>query len=333
MNESKVSQSIYGAAYLESISTASSYHRRFQVRPNLGEKIRHHLEFAELNLQTNIFPAFSLPQDAAVLHPAPSDDIEWLTFSAQAALSGDILKRWQELIPDRDKIRGRTGTKIAISNMAQGNSINAGYDNPQYFDDIAMIRALGIALVHRDNEELMRQSVLIDAGVTHAEDGIWAAEAVGSLVWNLVNSIDRDIAISETVAQLPSDSWVSATVSRALRQCDSAQGVFDRILVLEREIIDQVPSHPNSAPETLACLLAHAKYATSISEFLFAGLAHPRLADSLPALHGALAGLLFDKTWLPKEISSTIPPLTGCCLPRMAGLSLGQLIEQIATGS
>ena len=329
MSQNKITQSIFGAAYLESISAPSSYHLRFQVRPNLGEKIRHHLDFAESHLQTNFFPAFSLPKDASVLHPTPSDDLEWLMFSAQAALSGDIRKRWQELIPNLESIRARTGTKIALSNAKSGNLTAAGYDNPQYFDDIAMIRAVGIALVHRNNQDLMRQSVRADAGFTHAQDGLWAAEAIADLTWKLFNSADKRTAITETVAQLPANTWLSATVSRALTSCALAKSGFERILILEREVIDQVPSHPNSAPETLACLLAHALYAQSVSEFLMAAFAHPRLADSLPALHGALASLLFDEAWLPAEIVPQIAPLTGCCLPNLAGASLSQLVQQI----
>lgn len=332
MTDTKVAQSIYGAALLDSLSTPASYHLRLKVRPNLGEKLRDHLRFAEENMQTNIFPAFSLPQHSSILHPTPSDDLEWLAFSAKASLHGNITEYWNQLIVNISNVRGRTGTRIALTNRKNGNYVNSGYDNPQYFDDIAMIRAVGISLVNRYSEQDLQQSIEEDATITHALDGVWAAKAVGFLIWKLFNSVDRRSAILETVSELPNDSWINITSRRAIERCSSANSVFERVMVLEKEVIDQVPSHPNSAPETFSCLIAHALYSQSLNEFLFAAFAHPRLADSLPALHGALAGLLFDTDWVPSILASQIPPLTGCCLPNLAGLGLMDLIEQITLG-
>ena len=332
MPHSMIPKVIFGAALAESFTESAAYHHRFQIRPNLSEKIRHHLEFADSHAQTNIVGTFSLPRKSESLSPAPADDLEWLAFSALAAISGNIKSYWASLIPIFDQIRARTGTKIALQNLRDGNVEFSGYDNPQYFDDISLIRAVGIALVNHESRELFEQNVVIDCQITHALDGVWAAQAMGMLVWQLLAGSDRNTAIENCILTVPTNSWLRRDLNRAMAAAAQTKNVFERVMNLEDAIVDRVSSHPNSAVETLSILLAHARFASNLDEFLLSGYLHPRLNDSLPALHGSVAALLFDPSWNPESSLKPDQTLTGSCLPQLAGLSLRTLVAQIDKG-
>jgi len=329
MTRTKINQVVFGAALAESLTASSLYHRRDQVRANLGEKIRQHMQFAESKKQTNIVSAFSLPKDSKTLKPLPSDDLEWFAFSALAALSTDSIEYWYQLLPKLDEVSARTGTKIALKNLLLGNKDFAGYDNPQYFDDISMIRAIAIALVHRDSPANFAQALRADISLTHALDGLWAGTAVGELAWQLLNGASRNEAISKAISSIPSETWLGNSVQQGLSATEGVSGLFERVLILEDKVIDRVSSHPNTAPETSACLFAHAMQSHSSAEFLMASFLHPRLSDSLPALHGALATLLFNDEWVPNSYIQENSALVGCAIKDLAGLRLGTLAEEI----
>jgi len=329
MSKEIIEQVVFGAALVESLTDSSSYHRRNLIRPNLGEKIQYHLKFAEENNQTNIVQVFSLPRDSSALDPLPSDDLEWFAFSALASLSGDTHKYWLDLLPKYQQISARVGTKIALANHLAGNHRFAGYDNPQYFDDISLIRAIAIALVHRNSRANFERDLAIDISFTHALDGLWAAYAVGELTWLLLNGASKEVALDKAIKSIPASSWLESNVNQALEVSSGARGIFDRVNRIERSIINRVPSHPTSAPETLACLFAHARFAQSQSEYLMSGYLHSRLLDSLPALHGALAALLFGEQWIPRSYLESSVELVGCSLPEMAGLPLSTLCQLI----
>lgn len=329
MSKEIIERVVFGAALAESLTESSSYHRRNLIRPNLGKKIQYHLEFAQKNKQTNIAQVFSLPRDSSALDPLPSDDLEWFAFSALAAISGDTHKYWLDLLPKYQQISARVGTKIALVNHLAGNHRFAGYDNPQYFDDISLIRAIAIALVHRNSRANFERDLAIDISFTHALDGLWAAYSVGELTWLLLNGASREDALDIAIKGIPASSWLESSVIQALEVSNGASDIFDRVIRIEKSIINRVPSHPNSAPETLACLFAHARFSQSQSEYLMSGYLHSRLLDSLPALHGALSALLFGEHWIPKSYLESSPELVGCALPEMAGLRLNTLCQRI----
>jgi hypothetical protein len=321
---------IYGAALAESLSAPSTYHRRHLVRENLSKKIRDHLEFADNNYQTNIISAFSLPRGSSVLAPRASDDLEWLTFSAIAAISGDIAGAWKNLAHTDEKIWARAGTQIALRNIRTGNFKYSGHDNPLYFDDISGIRAIGIALVFKDSALSAEGGIETDSGITHYSDGVWFAQVIGKLCWLLLNGENKSTAIEESLRLVPTDSWTSNLVQVALASTAGISNVFERVLILDSKIIDRTPSHSNIAPETLACLISHALNATTAEQFLASAFLHDRMSDSLPALHGALASLLFKQEWLPHGFLEQDLRLAGCSLPHLADFSLLDLADQIA---
>lgn len=329
MMRSQLEQIIFGSALAESLTADSRYHRRFLIRETLGDKLRDHGQFAEQHNQTNIFQAFSLPGRSEILDPSPGDDLEWLAFSALSAIEGDLFKVWKSLADSREKIRARTGTQIALKNLSAGNYEFSGYDNPQYFDDICLIRAIGIALVHRKNFNGMLKVIQEDIGFTHALDGIWAAESIAALTNNLLSGITRSDAIAEAIEMVPAGSWTAHTFEIAMAVAKSTNNLWDRVIALEQKIVNPVNSHANSAPETLACLLVHARYSANIQEFLFSGFLHSRYSDSMPALAGALASVIFNEDWVPKAYISPSKQLDGVCLPQFKNYPLSHLVREI----
>jgi hypothetical protein len=69
--------------------------------------------------------------------------------------------------------------------------------------------------------------------------------------------------------------------------------------------------------------------AKSSNDFLLAGTIHKRKLDSMPALLGAIAGLIHGDEWIPAEFIANGSDLDGVCIPSLKGKSLTGLVEKI----
>jgi hypothetical protein len=266
---------------------------------------------------------------------------------------------WHELArmraADPGSVRGRIGTVMALENLARGlHPPASGNDTPHYFDDIACIRGLAAGLLRPGDPSGAAALAAHDAEVTHALDGVWAARATAALLAVLLGGTtvggtapdvgtptsgeqpDRaDDAIQRAIdaarAELSPDTWCAAVVAECLAVADEAARATKTAPLLlgaqlEREAVDHVYGYANQAPATLGLLLAHLRTARNGSDLLLGALAHPRHADALVPLAGAVAGAAFDDVGFP-EPPETLP---GTCIRALAGTRLGSVVAAVS---
>ncbi len=327
----RIEGTVFGIAFGDGIAAPSATNRLGILAPKRIMRMRSLSEYADENMHTTRPIPYTHAQAGALLNPSPSDDTEWFAFVLKYLSEGQTsLKAWQDLSKQREQIRARTGTKIALKNLANGlTSPESGHDNPHYFDDISLIRAVAIALIFYSNNEKMLAKVEEDVTVTHSEDGLYCAKAVANLFAEILRGASKEDAIKSALRVLPEDSWSDKLVHDALAKANQIKNTFARTMVLEEQFIENIYAYPISAPETLGLLLAHFANTESPEDLVSSTLNHKRKLDSLPPLAGALAGAFYGSSWLPKNSVSAEINIDGVCIPALRGTKVRQLVDLI----
>lgn len=329
--ESKIRGAVLGLAFGDAMSFPSTTHRLRLLNVKRSNRMISLTQFA-FDQKQNTYPTvYTHAQSVEFLAPRPTDDSEWLYFSADIHLSGVEPKTaWTKLANSDEDLRGRTGTLMALDNLKGGKMPpESGHDNPHYFDDMAMVRSLAAALIFRGNEARVIEKTKSDAEVTHSEDGIYCALALATVATSLLSDESVDSVIAKALKQLPDGSWSQRVVTDALNATAGAKSVTEVAYVLEEVVIDRIYSYSISAPESLALVLCYLKVAKSSNDFLLAGTIHKRKLDSMPALLGAIAGLIFGDEWIPSGFIANGSDLDGVCIPSLKGKSLADLATRI----
>ncbi len=96
--------------------------------------------------------------------------------------------------------------------------------------------------------------------------------------------------------------------------------------LLEHQIVDHVYSYGIAAAETVPVALALTTASQGrIAEAVPAAACLSRVADSAPALVGALTGALGGGAAIPASWRESCRILSGCTLPRLTGTDLVEL--------
>jgi|694.fasta_scaffold12068_4 ADP-ribosylglycohydrolase len=330
----RITGTIFGLSFGESSALPSATHRLAILAPKRIARMKTLGEFADNNKQTTRPFPYTHAQPSYMLNPRPSDDTEWFAFVAGYLLnSQESLAEWTLLAETLSDIRARTGTKIALRNLLEGKLPPAsGHDNPHYFDDISMIRALAVSTFRFDNLKVLDLRVNEDISITHSEDGLYCAMAVAHLHASLLRGETISVAIENALNQLPEDSWSKFAVTSMIQRTSSERSILQRYALLETHEMENIYAYPVSAPETLGLLCAHLQHASSPEDLIFAGLMHKRKLDSLPALMGAIAGAIYGTEWIPKEFKESNIALEGVCIPALKGITLGSICDRYLAG-
>ena len=326
--EEKIKSIIYGLALGDSLSSYSALHRVSLMAPKRAMRMRTLGEYADHQLQTTRPSPYTHAQPGYLLNPSPSDDAEWFAFTALNFLKPEspVEEKWITLSKSRDLVRARTGTKIALRNLDQGSSApNSGHDNPHYFDDIACIRALAAGILNPNSTAAAADLALSDAQVTHSEDGIWCAQATAVFVSAFLSGSSTSESVSKAMEQLPAGSWSRRIVEKAIEVADGEKSPIARAMKLEEKCVDRIYSYAISAPETLSLLFAHTLNSASAEELILSTYLHKRNLDSLPALTGAVASLIFKDSWIPESYLNRTLILDGICIPDLKGVDLSEI--------
>lgn len=327
----RIEGAVFGLTYGEGIAIPSAQHRLGILAPKRISRIKSLGEFAEEKKQTSRPSPYTHSQPGSMLNPLPADDTEWFAFVVDYLIKGrNGDEVWLDLANRFDQIKARTGTKIALKNLLNGQKRpQSGHDNPHYFDDISLVRAIAISLVLFKDAHSLNQALITDISTTHSEDGLYCAIAVSRLFASILHGEDKETAFKAALYSLPTESWSRFQVDRALKVAANNRNTLQRSMDLEYHFVENVYAYPVSAPETLALLLAHFTNTNTPEELVSASMLHKRKLDSLPALAGALSGVFYGKDWIPTQNLSDELALDGVCIPELKGLKLRQLIEQI----
>ena len=326
--------------------------------------------FAEQNATTTLPVPIALNQPPEPLRLGPSDDAEWAAFTAEAVLTaaGALLSdlgrdrrmraaldlAWNELAsevaaaavraPEVESavlpLRARISVRAGLGNLATGLRPPAtGHDNPHFFDDAACVRAAVLATVHPGAPAAAAELAESDARYTQDGDGVHGARAMAAAVAEALGGADVAVCVSAALDQLPPGTEIRRNARHAVRLARAAVAerpglpgnAFALVPVLEHEIVDHIYSYGIAAAETLPVALAVALAGGgAIAEAVPAAACLSRVADSAPALAGALTGAIGGGAGLPGSWRAACRTLSGCALPRLAGTDLVELAGLLA---
>ncbi|MFF4621304.1 ADP-ribosylglycohydrolase family protein [Nonomuraea jabiensis] len=279
--------------------------------------------FAEEHEVTTLPVPFALNQPTAPLAVGPSDDAEWLAWTA-LTIDRPRAEAFREL--PREGVRGRISVATALDNLAKGVEPPAsGHDNPHHFDDAAAVRAVAFGVLGRDPTQ--------DAQVTNAYDGVLGALAMAAAVAEAVRSGSVAGAVEAALAVLPEDTAIGHNARAALAVTRKAGDPFAAVPALDAALLDHVYSYGVGAAQTVPVALALAEAAGGdLARAVPAAACLAALADSAPALTGALAGACRGLEAIPEGWIASARTLAGCCLPDLAGRDLIQLSTGLSEG-
>ncbi|MFE6976696.1 ADP-ribosylglycohydrolase family protein [Streptomyces sp. NPDC057682] len=357
---------LLGLASGDAAGWPAARHRAARM-PEWTRRLTRELDtFAEQNATTTLPVPIALNQPPEPLRLGPSDDAEWAAFaagtvltSAAGALQGLAPERrmraavdaaWNALAaevaaaaaraPEVESavlpLRARISVRAGLGNLAAGLRPPAtGHDNPHYFDDAACVRAVVLAVVHPGAPGPAAALAEFDARYTQDGDGVHGARAMAAAVAAALGGADVDTAVNAALAQLPDGTEIARNAAHAVRIArdfaGERAGAFALVPVLEHQIVDHVYSYGIAAAETVPVALALTTAARGeITQAVPAAACLSRVADSAPALAGALTGALGSVGAVPDGWREACRTLAGCALPRFAGTDLIELAGLLA---
>jgi ADP-ribosylglycohydrolase len=317
-----------GLAMGDAAGWPAARHRARVLAP-WSRRLHRELDDAADRHRTTTLPVpFTLNQPVGPLELGPSDDAEWLAWTART-LRRDRAAAFGELV-GRTDLTARISVMSALDNLGKGLRPPAsGNDNPHYFDDAAAVRAVAFGAAGLDPGD--------DARVTNAEDGVLGALAIGAAVGTLVRGGSTADAVRAALNNLPADTAIGHAARAALEAARSAGDPFGAVPALDAALFDHVYSYGVAAAETVPVALALTEVSGGMPDGTAAGAAISaaaclaNVADSAPALTGALVGARAGYEALPGGWRDAARSLTGCCLPELAGADLLEIAELAET--
>jgi ADP-ribosylglycohydrolase len=344
---------LLGLACGDAAGWPAARHRAARM-PEWTRRLTRELDtFAEQNATTTLPVPIALNQPPEPLRLGPSDDAEWAAYTVRTVLLAKpggvraaVDHAWRALAaevaaaadraPEVESavlpLRARISVRAGLGNLANGLRPPAtGHDNPHYFDDAACVRACALAVVHPGDPVAAAELAEYDARYTQDGDGVHGARAMAAAVAAALGGADPGDAVGAALAQLPESTEIGRNAAHAVklaRAVENAGGAFALIPRLEHEIVDHIYSYGIAAAETVPVALALTLAARGrIAEAVPAAACLSRVADSAPALAGALTGALGGAGALPDAWREACRTLVGCALPRLAGTDLVELAE------
>ncbi|MBQ1095765.1 ADP-ribosylglycohydrolase family protein [Streptomyces sp. b94] len=349
---------LLGLAAGDAAGWPAARHRAARM-PEWTRRLTRELDtFAEQNATTTLPVPIALNQPPEPLRLGPSDDAEWAAFAAEAVLRagddsalGDLSRErrmraaidltWNavasevaaatERAPEAESavlpLRARISVRAGLGNLATGLRPPAtGHDNPHYFDDAACVRACVLAVAHPGDPRPAADLAEFDARYTQDGDGVHGARAMAAAVACALDGADVRTCVDAALAELPGETEIGRNARQALALAADAESTFALVPLLEHQIVDHVYSYGIAAAETVPVALALATAARGrIAEAVPAAACLSRVADSAPALAGALTGALGGGASIPASWRETCRTLPGCVLPRLTGTDLVEL--------
>ncbi|MGW0471961.1 ADP-ribosylglycohydrolase family protein [Streptomyces coeruleorubidus] len=360
VGDKKAEGLLLGLAAGDAAGWPAARHRAARM-PDWTRRLTRELDtFAEHNATTTLPVPIALNQPPEPLRLGPSDDAEWAAFAAEALLrAGDdtvlndlsrerriraaIDLTWNALAcevaaaadraPEIESavlpLRARISVRAGLGNLATGLRPPAtGHDNPHYFDDAACVRACVLAVAHPGDPRRAAGLAEFDARYTQDGDGVHGARAMAAALALALAGANVDACVTAALAELPEETEIGRNARHALHLAAVADSAFALVPPLEHQIVDHVYSYGIAAAETVPVALALATAARGrIAEAIPAAACLSRVADSAPALAGALTGALGGGASIPASWRETCRTLSGCALPRLTGTDLVELAE------
>jgi ADP-ribosylglycohydrolase len=268
-----------------------------------------------------------------------TDDSEFAAVAAMILLEADGDYSSQALFAGWDKHVVQAGDDIWSGIAERASIVNArrglrppetGGDNPAHYDDGAATRAVAVGVHFAGRPEQAADVARSLAEITHAEDGVWAAEAMAATISAAVGGSALLEAVQAGRRRIPADCWLSRQMTRALHLAEQAASPFDLAAELSDQVANGSYSFGTVAPETLASAYALALASDGDPMTAIPAAATiAKQADSVPALVGAICGALAGVDRLPAAWRTRTATLRGVCVPELRGVSLSDLADKL----
>jgi ADP-ribosylglycohydrolase len=339
----RVSGALFGLAYGDAIGFPALFHRFHDTR--IPRRRHDFLWRTNQQLDGQGILRLTLPFTHRVasdtLEPCPTDDTEFALLTLTALLSSEaeptqatFLAPWQQqVLPHADQVVCGFSERSAIENLKRGLQPPAsGNDNPLHYADAAVPRAVPIGLFCAGDPRRAAELAKLDAQISNAEDGIYAAQAMAAAIAVLVVGSSLDRALGQARALLPENSWIAHGDRIACSCLAEAEQPEDLGVLLSSRLINTVYSYGNAAPETLPAALAIVE-ASEGDLRLGCLIANsiPKAADSLPAMVGALCGTYQGGSAISPRWQQALAHCRGICLPFLQRTRLDDSAARLLT--
>jgi ADP-ribosylglycohydrolase len=330
---------MFGLAIGDALSWTSLFHKSILLPLWTRRKRREMDASSETNNVIVTSMPFSLNQPAHYFDISPTDKTEWAAFSAQIILKSDlssyhfsVLHDWMNLSQSKDSIRGGVSTQAALNNLRNGIlPPQTGKQNPHYFDDGAMARAVPIGIICAGDPERAAHLAEIDSSITNSEDGIWAAQAMAVAISAICSGKIIDEAINTAYEYLPKNSWIKRTVDQAMNLSTKSDSIFSIIPEIQNTIVNREYSYGNVAPETLALTFIIAKlHGNNFETAVTTASAFAKSGETLPAMVGSLVGSMQSTSFASESWMNAIGTLKGISIPSFAGANYLTIVDQLS---
>ena len=258
-------------------------------------------------------------------------DLAWNALASEVAAAADRAPEVESAVLP---LRARISVRAGLGNLATGLRPPAtGHDNPHYFDDAACVRAGVLAVVHPGDPAAAAELAEFDARYTQDGDGVHGARAMAAAVAAALGGADVDDLRRRRPGPTPrghrdrpqrpprrSQLAPDAPGARQRLRARPAPGARDRrprLQLRHRRRRDR-PGRARRWPPPPRGRIAEAVPAAACLS---------RVADSAPALAGALTGAIGGGDGDPGSWRDACRTLSGCALPRLAGTDLVELAE------
>ena len=331
-----------GLAIGDAISWTAMFHRSFLLPP-WTRRMRREIDASAETTNVIVTPMpFSLNRPASHFNISPTDNTEWAAFTADILLNSDVnscqqnlMDAWLKLAESTEPVRGSVATQAALHNLRNGiMPPQSGKENPHYFDDGALPRAVPVGILCAGNPERAASLAELDASITNSEDGVWAAQAMAVAISLVCAGEKVENAISRASTYLPESSWIRRVVDEASKIAEQGGSVFSLLPLLQNNIVNREYSYGNIATETLALTFVIARlHGSNFETAVMAASGFAKSGETLPSMVGALTGAqqtneIVGDAWL-KAITS----LKGISIPSFAGKNYITLTEQLANSA
>ncbi len=337
MNYQRTKNALLGLAAGDALSWQALYHKSYNF-PFWTRRLRREIDVESESvgiLKPNLPFSLNIPTESFKI--SPTDDSEWAAFISQILIQNEgvynfdsHIKAWKELAEDESQIKGSVAVIAALNNFKKNMMPPVtGNDNPHYFDDSSMVRAIPIGAIYAGDIDKAVECAGLEASITNSLDGIWAAQSIAAAISTACVETEIEKIISAALQPIPTNSWLYLKINEALKISKKYKSVFSALPVLHDEIIDHTYNYGSSAPDNLALTLAlFVLSGGNISVGITAAASLAKTADSVPAFVGALCGTMnnepFEEEWV-----KNFTRLNGICIPSLKGKNLNTIAEQL----
>ncbi|MDX3109150.1 ADP-ribosylglycohydrolase family protein [Nonomuraea angiospora] len=273
-----------------------------------------------------------------------TDDTEYAIFAASllvrhghALTSADVAQAYRrEIIPRvAGPMRG-----AGFSELGTVEALRRGLEPPLtglvhshgWSDGLAMRAAPYGVFCPGDPAEAARL-VEQDGLVSGSGEGILGGRAVAGAVAAAMGGASVQDVVRAALSMIPADSWTARNVVRATEQVTGPADEAALVEALHEAVVVRHYPWTDVAPEAVALALAAVLAGDGdVEASVTFGVSLGRDADTIGAIAGAITGAMRGESGVPGRWAARIGPVTGKCLPVVAGRHVLDVADELAGG-